>query len=62
VRGGHKLNHAVLSALMSDASAWTVVEGQEGRQEVRHEARRRIRGHADVAAGLVAPAYGPDLS
>ena len=23
VRGGHKLNHAVLSALMSDASAWT---------------------------------------
>src|SRR5712672_2971016 len=27
VRGGHKLNHAVLCALMSDASAWTWVEG-----------------------------------
>ena len=26
VRGGHKLNHAVLSALMSDRSAWRVVE------------------------------------
>jgi hypothetical protein len=23
---------------------------------------RRPRGHADVAAGLVAPAYGPDVS
>ena len=28
VRGGHKLNHAVLCALMSDASAWTWVEGE----------------------------------
>ena len=26
VRGGHKLNHAVLSALMADQSAWRVVE------------------------------------
>jgi len=54
VRGGHKLNHAVLSALVSDLSAWTVVELEE-------PARRR-RGHADVATGLVAPAYGADLS
>jgi len=23
---------------------------------------RRVRGHADVAAGLVAPAFGPDVS
>ena len=27
VRGGHKLNHAVLIALMADRSAWTMVEG-----------------------------------
>lgn len=53
VRGGHKLNHAVLTALMSDPSAWTMVEA---------EPVRRIRGHADVATGLVAPAYGPDVS
>ena len=59
VRGGHTLNHAVLSALMADPSAWKMVEAPE----VRREAPRRvIRGHADVATGLVAPAYGPDLS
>jgi UDP-3-O-[3-hydroxymyristoyl] N-acetylglucosamine deacetylase len=58
VRGGHKLNHAVLSSLMADRSAWTVVEGLPQRQQ----APRRIRGHADVATGLVAPAYGPDVS
>jgi UDP-3-O-[3-hydroxymyristoyl] N-acetylglucosamine deacetylase len=50
VKGGHKLNYAVLSALMADPSAWTLVEAD------------RPRGHADVAAGLVAPAYGPDVS
>ncbi|MPZ57720.1 MAG: UDP-3-O-acyl-N-acetylglucosamine deacetylase [Rhizobiales bacterium] len=54
VRGGHRLNHAVLSALMADSSAWRVVETSEP--------VRRIRGHADVATGLVAPAYGPDMS
>ena len=54
VRGGHRLNYAVLSALMSDPSAWRVVETAEP--------VRRIRGHADVATGLVAPAYGPDMS
>jgi len=54
VRGGHKLNHAVLSALMSDASAWRVVEAAA-------EPARRPRGHAQVAAA-VAPAYGPDVS
>jgi UDP-3-O-[3-hydroxymyristoyl] N-acetylglucosamine deacetylase len=26
VRGGHRMNHAVLAALLDDASAWTVVE------------------------------------
>ncbi len=63
VRGGHKLNHAVLSALMADPSAWVLVEGPELRPEIRQEApRRAIRGHADLATGLVAPAYGPDVS
>jgi UDP-3-O-[3-hydroxymyristoyl] N-acetylglucosamine deacetylase len=63
VRGGHKLNHAVLSALMADPSAWTVVEGREIRPQIRQESPRPApRGHADVATGLVAPAYGPDVS
>ncbi|MCZ7642262.1 MAG: UDP-3-O-acyl-N-acetylglucosamine deacetylase [Pseudorhodoplanes sp.] len=53
MRGGHKLNHAVLTALMSDPSAWALVEA---------EPARRVRGHADLATGLVAPAYGPDVS
>ncbi|MGH6771607.1 MAG: UDP-3-O-acyl-N-acetylglucosamine deacetylase [Xanthobacteraceae bacterium] len=53
VRGGHKLNYAVLKALMSDASAWALVEAEP----VRH-----LRGHADVTAGLTAPAYAPDVS
>ncbi len=52
VRGGHRLNHAVLVALMSDPSAYAVVEAGEP---------RRVRGHAE-AAGMVAPAYGPDVS
>ena len=54
VRGGHKLNHAVLTALMADQSAWTYVE--------MPETVRRLRGHADLATGIVAPAYGPDVS
>jgi UDP-3-O-[3-hydroxymyristoyl] N-acetylglucosamine deacetylase len=54
VRGGHKLNHAVLSALMADTSAWRVVEAVDS--------VRRPRGHAGAAVGLVAPAYGPDVS
>src|SRR5262249_54114226 len=43
VRGGHKLNHAALSALMADASAWTLVEA---------EPLRPVRGHGDLVAGL----------
>jgi len=53
VRGGHRLNHAVLSALMSDPSAWKIVEAGTP--------ARRTRGGADVAAGM-AVAYGPDVS
>jgi UDP-3-O-[3-hydroxymyristoyl] N-acetylglucosamine deacetylase len=63
VRGGHKLNHAVLSALMADPSAWMLVDGPEARASLRQEAPRRpIRGHADLATGLAAPAFGPDVS
>ena len=54
VRGGHKLNHSVLSALMSDPSAWRVVEAAEP--------VRRVRGSAGLATGRVAPAYGPEVS
>jgi UDP-3-O-[3-hydroxymyristoyl] N-acetylglucosamine deacetylase len=57
VRGGHKLNHAVLTALMADRSAWRVIEA---------ETARRSRTHAEVGSGMVggmiAPAYGPDVS
>jgi UDP-3-O-[3-hydroxymyristoyl] N-acetylglucosamine deacetylase len=54
VRGGHKLNHAVLCALMADASAWTYVDGGQ--------VARRPRGQADVATGMVVPVFGPDVS
>src|ERR1700690_3081192 len=57
VRGGHKLNHAVLTALLADRTAYRLVEA---------EAARRSRGHAEVGSGMVggmiAPAYGPDVS
>jgi UDP-3-O-[3-hydroxymyristoyl] N-acetylglucosamine deacetylase len=57
IRGGHKLNHAVLTALMADRSAYRVVEA---------ETVRRPRTHAEVGSGilggLVAPAYGPEIS
>jgi len=57
IRGGHKLNHAVLTALMADRSAWRVIEA---------ETARRSRTHAEVGSGMVggmvAPAYGPDVS
>ena len=52
VRGGHKLNHAVLTALMADRSAWRVVEATD---TVR-------RGRAQLQPAMVAPAFGPDVS
>jgi UDP-3-O-[3-hydroxymyristoyl] N-acetylglucosamine deacetylase len=56
-RGGHKLNHAVLTALLADRTAYRVVEA---------ETARRSRTHAEVGSGMVggmvAPAYGPDVS
>jgi len=57
VKGGHKLNHAVLTSLLADRSAWRVVEG---------EAVRRPRVATDavggMVGGIVAPAFGPDVS
>ena len=54
VRGGHKLNHAVLSALMADRTAWRIVEAAEP--------ARRGRNRPDIAASQVAPAYGAEKS
>ncbi|MFA6267513.1 MAG: UDP-3-O-acyl-N-acetylglucosamine deacetylase [Pseudolabrys sp.] len=55
VRGGHKLNHAVLTALMTNTAAWRVVEAPVERAP-------RARGRADLAAGVPAAAFGPDVS
>ena len=46
VRGSHKLNHAVLSALITDPTAWTSVEVP------------RPRRSTDIASGLIAATYG----
>jgi len=56
LRGGHKLNHAVLTALMADRSAWAYTELDEA------EPLRRSRGHAELATGLATAAYAPDVS
>ena len=57
VRGGHKVNHAVLKALLADRTAWRVVESDAVRRpRVYAEARSGMVG------GMVAPAYGPDVS
>jgi UDP-3-O-[3-hydroxymyristoyl] N-acetylglucosamine deacetylase len=52
VRGGHKLNYAVLCALMSDAKAWTWTEA---------DTYRPPRGHVEITARL-APVFAPDIS
>jgi UDP-3-O-[3-hydroxymyristoyl] N-acetylglucosamine deacetylase len=53
LRGGHKLNHAVLSALMADPTAWTVDAARVTSEPVYatdDRATRRRRGEADIAA------------
>src|ERR1700742_2057714 len=45
VRGGHKLNHAVLTALLADRTAWRVVESDAP--------ARRPRGYAEARSGMV---------
>lgn len=61
VRGGHKLNNAVLCALMADRSAWKIVEA-----DAAPVSARRSRATADVTSGMlggmIAPAFGPDVS
>jgi len=56
VRGGHKLNHAVLTALLADRSAWRVVEAERARRP------RVADAVGGMVGGMVAPAYGPDVS
>jgi UDP-3-O-[3-hydroxymyristoyl] N-acetylglucosamine deacetylase len=53
VHGGHKLNYAAVSTLMSDTSAWALTEG---------EPAWPTRSHADLPSGLTAPAFAPDVS
>lgn len=53
VCGGHKLNHAVISALIADRSAWAVVEAGD---------TQTVRGQADLPAAYPAPAFGPAVS
>jgi UDP-3-O-[3-hydroxymyristoyl] N-acetylglucosamine deacetylase len=57
IRGGHKLNHAVLTSLMADRSTWRVVEAETAR-------RSRVPAEAGsgMVGGIIAPAYGPDVS
>jgi UDP-3-O-[3-hydroxymyristoyl] N-acetylglucosamine deacetylase len=55
VKGGHKLNHAILCALIADPTAWTVVEAKSTRLP-------RSRGHAEISGGIAVPAYRADLS
>ena len=43
VRGGHKLNHAVVTALMNDPTAWTYTELEEPRAPAARPCRSRRR-------------------
>lgn len=56
VRGGHRLNHAVLSALIADPTAWTVVEASDSA-----DAAWWARGRAEIGV-RVAAAYGAERS
>jgi UDP-3-O-[3-hydroxymyristoyl] N-acetylglucosamine deacetylase len=58
VRGGHKLNHAVLTALLRDRTAWRVVEGEAARRTTRPV----VEVGSGIVGGRIAAAYGPDVS
>jgi UDP-3-O-[3-hydroxymyristoyl] N-acetylglucosamine deacetylase len=58
LRGGHKLNHAVLTALLADRSAWRVVEGEAARRTTRPV----VEVGSGIVGGRIAAAYGPDVS
>ncbi|MCC2111521.1 MAG: UDP-3-O-acyl-N-acetylglucosamine deacetylase [Hyphomicrobiales bacterium] len=51
-RGGHRLNFAMVKALVADPQAWTYVT----------PAARREVGHADLSVGLGAPTFAADVS
>ncbi|HEY9212740.1 MAG TPA: UDP-3-O-acyl-N-acetylglucosamine deacetylase [Ancylobacter sp.] len=53
-RGGHKLNFAVVDALLSDRSAYQIVEA-------RLPSRRALRGTAGLDVAVAVPAYAPEL-
>jgi UDP-3-O-[3-hydroxymyristoyl] N-acetylglucosamine deacetylase len=57
IRGGHKLNHAVLTALMADRSAWRVIEAETARRS-----RAQAEAGSGMVGGMIAPAYSPDVS
>src|SRR6185312_1503683 len=57
VRPGHKLNHAVLSALMADRTAWRIVES-----ELVRRPRTQVEVGRGMVGGRIAAAYGPDVS
>ena len=57
VRGGHKLNHAVLTALLADRTAYRIVENEPARRPRTH-----VEAGHGMVGGMVAPAYGPDVS
>ena len=54
IRGGHRLNNAVLRALLADATAWELVAAREP--------ARRTRARAEFAGGMLQPAFAPDVS
>src|SRR5436190_6394611 len=58
VRGGHKLNHAVLTSLLADRTAWRVVEGEVARRTTRPV----VEVGSGIVGGRIAAAYGPDVS
>jgi UDP-3-O-[3-hydroxymyristoyl] N-acetylglucosamine deacetylase len=57
VRGGHKVNHAVLKALLADRTTWRVLESDAVRRP-----RVYTEAGSGMVGGMVAPAYGPDVS
>ena len=60
VRGGHKLNHAVLSALMADRSAWRVVEAKPSRPAARAARPRSAPACWRRPTGRKCPEKAPD--
>src|SRR3569623_1426025 len=62
VRGGHKLNHADLTALKADRHAWRVGETEEPVAARRARASVSDAVGGMLGGGMVAPAFAPDVS